>query len=256
MGSNWVLGVDTSHWSGKINFPKMYQAGARFWITKATDANRTTGLQFEDSEFDNYCKAAFDLGELLTGCYHWLQYSVDPKVAAQFYLERYTRYKFDFPPILDFEEPSVRDTGRFSDYAWRASEWCKEVERVTGRKPIIYTAQWFTNYFQTSHLSWMQAYPLWIANYSWWANDIAKVPVNYPKLKFEDRVWDDWAIWQYSADTNGRGAEFGVQAKSIDLNWFQGSYADLLHWLKVDEPAPEPLTLEERVERLELAVFG
>lgn len=249
MGSNWVLGVDTSHWSGKINFPKMYQAGARFWITKATDANRTTGLQFEDSEFDNYCKAAFDLGELLTGCYHWLQYSVDPKVAAQFYLERYTRYKFDFPPILDFEEPSVRDTGRFSDYAWRASEWCKEVERVTGRKPIIYTARWFTSYFQTSHLSWMQDYPLWVASYPYIWTSLSK-PV------MPGGIWDDWTIWQYSADTNGRGAEFGVQAKSVDLNWYQGSYADLLHWLKVDEPVPEPLTLEERVGRLEQAVFG
>jgi lysozyme len=249
MNNDWVLGVDTSHWSGKINFPKMHQAGARFWITKATDANKTTGLQFEDTEFNNYCRAAFEFGELLTGCYHWLQYSVDPKVAAQFYLERYTRYKFDFPPILDFEEPSVRDTGRFSDYAWRASEWCKEVERVTGRKPIIYTAQWFTSYFSEKMISWMRDYPLWVADYTWWANNVTKAPYYMPK------PWEKATIWQHSADSNGRGSEFGVQAKSIDLNWYMGSYDELLEWLKVAQPE-EPLTLEEKVEMLWDAVFG
>lgn len=244
--NNWVLGTDTSHWSGKIDFAKMYAAGARFWITKATDANRTTGYQFEDSRFDEFCKDAFAFGKLLTGCYHWLQYSVDPKVAADFYLERYQRFDFEFPPILDFEEPSVSN---FSDYAWRAQVWCQRVEDVTGRKPMIYTAKWFTSRFSTAQLSWMQAYPLWVADYSWWANNVTKAPYYLPT-----NIWDGWQMWQFQA--NGRGNEFGVEAKSIDLNYYQGDYVQLLDWLQVHEQPPDPLTLEQRVERLEEAVFG
>jgi lysozyme len=240
---DWVLGTDTSHWSGNIDFAKMYNAGARFWITKASDANRYTGELFEDDRFDEYMQDAIAHGKLLRGCYHWLQASVDPTVAADFYLERYQRYEMDFPPVLDFEEPSVRDTGKFSDYAWRAQVWCKRCEEVTGRKPMIYTAKWFTSYFKTEYLSWMREYPLWVADYSWWSANVTKAPYYFPS-----NVWDDWAIWQFAAAK--RGAEFGVQAEAIDLNHFQGDYADLMDWLQIDEP-PTPLTLEQRVTRIE-----
>ena len=102
-----VLGTDTSHWSGTINFETMYKAGARFWYTKATDAYVEAPILYEDSKFQEYCENAFDFGKLLATCYHWLQASVDPKVAAKFYLERYKRFPFQMPPVLDFEEKSV-----------------------------------------------------------------------------------------------------------------------------------------------------
>lgn len=259
---SWVLGTSTSHWTGKIDFEKMYKAGARFWIAKATDAYKVSGVQFEDSLFDQHSQAAFSHGKLLKGCYHWLQASVDPTVAADFYLERYRRYKFDYPPILDFEEKSVIESKMFSDYAWRGQMWCKRVEEVTGRKPIIYTAEWFLYYFKFEHISWMSAYPLYIANYSWWANTKAKAPVLFPKLSWDNKIWSDWSHWQYSADGNGRGKEFGQDALDVELTYFQGDYSQLLDYLKVKpepEPEPEPLTLEsldKRLTSVELAVFG
>ena len=36
------------------------------------------------------------------------------------------------------------------------------------------------------------------------------------------RDFDEWDFWQFSADGNGRGAEFGGKAKSIDLDYFNG----------------------------------
>ena len=235
--SDWVIGTDTSHWVGDIDFSKMYAAGARFWITKATDANKSTGYQFEDSRFQDYCEDAFAFDKLLTGCYHWLQYSVDPLVAADYYLERYNRFKFDFPPILDFEEPSVTN---FSDYAWRAQEWCRRVADKTGRKPIVYTARWFTSKFTTAQLSALGKYSLWVADYSWTANNIKHAPYYLPS-----NIWDNWDIWQFSA--NDRGHEFGVQAASIDLNYYQGDYSQLLTFLGKDEaiPTPEPSDAEK-----------
>lgn len=242
--NGWVLGTDTSHWDGDLNFRTMYNAGARYWVTKATDAYRISGQQFEDSRFQDYCEDAFAFGKLLTGCYHWLQASVDPTLAADFYLERYQRFDFDFPPVLDFEETSVRDTGKFADYAWRAEMWCKRCEEVTGRKPIIYTAKWYTSYFTERQIGWMGNYPLWVADYTWWANNVTKKPYYMPPY------WDDWKIWQYSADGNGRGPEFGATSKSIDLNWFQGDYSDLQDFLGTTTQPVPPLTLEEKVDRL------
>ena len=243
--NGWVLGSNTSHWKGKINFNKMYDADVKWWYTKASDANRTTGELFEDDRFREYSEAASKTS-LLKGCFHWLQASVDPTVAADYYLERYQMYDFEFPPILDFEETSVRDTGMYSDFAWRAQMWCKRVEEVTGRKPFIYTANWYTSYFKTSYLSWMNAYPLMVADYSWWSNNVTKKPYYFPS-----NIWnkEDCDYWQYT--DSAHGPDYGVEALGLCLNWFMGSYADLLMQLEVDEP-PEPptISLEEQVDIL------
>ena len=252
--NDWVRGLSTSHWTGKMNFITAYNAGVRFWIGKATDAYKDTGKQFEDSRFDEHCQLAFAEPALLKGCYHWLQYSVDPIVAADFYIERYRRYKFDFRPIMDFEERSVIDKKLFSDYAWRGEMFCKRIEEKLGLKPMIYTAKWFTNYFTTKQISWMNTYDLWVADYSWWANNITKKPYYYPS-----NVWavDDWDIWQNEADGNGKGHEFGQDALDAELSWYQGDYSQLLTWLNkstIPEPPEVPLTLQEQIDDLDKRV--
>lgn len=237
-----VLGTDTSHWSSKIDFYKMYDAGAKFWITKATDAYISSPFQYEDSKFMEFSKAAIAHGKLLTGCFHWLQASIDPKVAADFYLERYNRFHFDFPPILDFEEANVIKTKKFSDYAWRAQVWLEYVNEKTAKLPIIYTGKWYTDYFKPEYLSWMKEYPLWVADYTWKSNNVFKKPFYMPK------PWTKQAIWQFSADGNNRGREFGANADDIDLNWFEGSYDDLLKFIgatDITHPVPpEPPVIE------------
>jgi len=230
-----TLGCDTSHWAGSINFETMYNAGARFWVTKATDAYKTSPIQYEDSKFMEFSTAAFEHGKMLNGCYHWLQMSIDPIVAADFYLERYNRFNFHLPPIMDFEERYVIDTGKFSDYAWRAQMWLEHVEKQTGRRPIVYTAKWFTELFKDEYISWMNKYPLWVADYTWYANNILNKPYRMPTQ------WDTHLIWQFSADGNKRGAEFGVGAVDIDLNWFEGSYEDLLKFCNITTTPQPPI---------------
>ena len=231
--SKLTLGTDLSHWAGNVNFNTMYDAGAKYCIIKASDANRDTGWQWEDVRFDENARKMFTHGKILAGCYHWLQASLDPKVAADFYLERYNRFNFHFPPVLDFEETSVFSKGLANHYIWCAEVWLDHVERQTGRKPIVYTANWYTKQFNQSKLGWMGAYPLWVASYPWIWTSLSR-PV------MPGKIWDDWTFWQYSADNNGRGREFGVDSQNIDLNWFKGSYADLLAFLKVSEPSPLP----------------
>jgi len=249
--SGWVLGADGSHWSGNILFKKMYQAGAKYYIGKASDSYRGSGKMFEDTKFDEHMSQAFAENELLLGCFHWLQPDTDPYLAAEFYLERYYRYPFHFPPILDFEEqyayqkliskePKIYEpTGLESHYCWCAEVWLDKVEKVTGRLPIVYTAKWFTDHFKEKHLGFLRRYPLWVAHYpnvmfSW----------TRPRLPYP---WDNWVFWQFSADGNGRGAEFGATAKSMDLNYFQGNYAELMSLL--DEETIEP---EDRMYVIEM----
>ena len=229
-----VLGTDTSHWSDSINFDTMYNAGAKFWITKATDADKASPFQYEDSKFMEFSTAAFQHGKLLTGCYHWLQASIDPIVAADYYLERYNRFFFDFPPILDFEETYTIQTGKFSDFSWRAQVWLDHVKKKTLKTPIIYTAKWYMDYFKSEYVSWMAEYPLWVADYTWYSSNVLKNPYYMPK------TWSKQTMWQFSADKNNRGHEFGIKSDDICLDWYEGSYDNLLSFLGVTTPEPTP----------------
>ena len=212
-----ILGVDTSRHSGRINFSKMVDAGAVFWITKATDANRTTGAQFEDERFDEYCQAVDK--RLLTGCYHWLQNSLPARNAADYYLQRYRRYQFDFAPIMDFEEKRVLELGQQAAYAQKGREWCEYVKLTTGLTPIIYTANWYTTQFAKHLIEWMKDYPLWVADYTAESNQTGKPIIPYP--------WQSWQMWQFSADKNKRGAEFGLSADDACLDYFNGTMDEL-----------------------------
>ena len=229
-----VLGTDTSHWSDSINFDTMYNAGAKFWITKATDADKVIPFQYEDSKFMEFSTAAFQHGKLLTGCYHWMQASIDPIVAADYYLERYNRFFFDFPPILDFEETYTIQTGKFSDFSWRAQVWLDHVKKKTLKTPIIYTAKWYMDYFKSEYVSWMAEYPLWVADYTWYSSNVLKNPYYMPK------TWSKQTMWQFSADKNNRGHEFGIKSDDICLDWYEGSYDNLLSFLGVTTPEPTP----------------
>jgi GH25 family lysozyme M1 (1,4-beta-N-acetylmuramidase) len=234
--NGWELGTDGSHWMGFANFAKMYNAGARYYIGKASDSYRGGSGFFEDRRFTEHFDRAFGLGQLLLGCFHWLQPDISPSDAADFYLDRYGRYPFHFPPVLDFEEVyAYRDkqgnpTGLESHYAWCAQVWLERVEAHTGRKPLVYSAKWFTDNFERKHLDFLKAYPLWVAQYPYWMTPITRPSLPYP--------WENWLFWQWSADGNGRGNEFGVQAKSIDLNYWQGDYRQLLDWLDTEKPTP------------------
>jgi hypothetical protein len=79
---------------------------------------------------------------------------------------------------------------------------------------------------------------LWIARYTTkgkpWGN-ILPWP-DSPSIKPRD--YDDWLFWQYSADGNGKGKEFGASSKSIDLDYFNGDEAAFYAYANNTNPNP------------------
>jgi LysM repeat protein len=98
--------------------------------------------------------------------------------------------------------------------------WLEVVQRGLGRTPMIYTTASFWN----AHLNTeFGDYPLWIAEYG----------VQSPKIP---NGWSNWEFWQHSQT----GSVSGVTG-SVDMDWFNGSLADLMAMLKVpDIPAMTP----------------
>jgi len=98
---------------------------------------------------------------------------------------------------------------------------CAElVEQETQRKPTIYTARWFWDRHVEDGPEWT-AYDLWVAHYG-----VAK-----PTLPGS---WEKWAFWQHS----DRGKVPGIAAYT-DLDWFNGSFDDLLQYAEREPAEPE-----------------
>lgn len=114
------------------------------------------------------------------------------------------------PPVLDLEVAGSKG----EKLNIKVQQFLDEVERLTNRKPIIYTSGSFWRsymmYEKRVHSDWARVYPLWMARYtSLWPTPI------YP--------WAGWDFWQYTDS----GKIPGIKTH-VDLNWFNGSEAELV----------------------------
>jgi len=221
-------GIDVSRWQGEINWEMVAAAGYRFAVIRATIGNYYTDYQF----YVNWDQAR-EAG-LLVSAYH----VVAPERPADSQMERFFDAlggrSSDLPLVLDVElsrEISPEDITA-------CIQACAEsVEEEDGRKPIIYTARWFWDRNVVDGPNWAD-YDLWVANYG---VDTPSLPGN----------WDDWTLWQYS----DHGEVPGIQA-ATDLNWFNGSYDELLDYVDgepvVDEMPLAGLKARVAVETLTL----
>lgn len=238
--TEYTLGVDVSHWQGRINFQRMKDQGIKFVIMKATDVGDDTKKPFIDDTFvDNYYGAK-SVG-LLTGAYCWLDPRYDPTLQARFYLDEiYYKYPTDAQPIMDFEDKNVIS---WNDMLWRGQKWLDVAEKEIGTIPIIYTAKWYMDYFDQNKASFLSRYPLWTAHY---------IRRTYPTIS---SIWSDWKIWQYTSSGNypyhnsaplTDGRYWGVSSSGLDMNWFKGNYGELLAFFNGEETTPpeEPPSYE------------
>ncbi|WP_373462056.1 GH25 family lysozyme [Paenibacillus sp. SORGH_AS_0306] len=75
----------------------------------------------------------------------------------------------------------------------------QEVERSSGRKPIVYTGNAFAQNFSFV----LSGYDLWIAHYS-----NTRVPDDAP-------VWKAWDFWQYTDSGQVGGINGGCRSERI-----------------------------------------
>jgi lysozyme len=206
-----VPGIDVSYWDAGIDWPKVRATGQRFVFVKATE-----GDSYADPTFDDNWRGAKPSG-LLRGAYHFFRSNVDPKKQATKFINYVKSMNDDgeLPPVLDLETPDGQTKDKIIS---RAKAWLDLVEAAFGKKPIIYSGQFFLQ----DNLSeagggppaWTKDYPLWIAQY----------PNTYVEgsQPFLPRGWFKWTFWQYSE----KGTVNGINAKA-DLNLFNGTLEEL-----------------------------
>lgn len=202
--SHNAQGIDVSRYQGKIDWKAVKADGISFAFIKASQ-----GQRYIDQTFITNAKGAKAAGALL-GAYHFLDAtSVEAaKAEARHFAEVLEQAgggkSLDLPPVMDYEN----NPGNLSKtlISAIALAFLLELERITRRKPIIYTGNAFAANFNAS----LGGYPLWIARYSG-----TRVP--------SDTVtWKRWDIWQYS----DRGKVAGIKG-NVDMNEFDGTTAEL-----------------------------
>lgn len=248
-----IHGADISRWQHpndkQIDFVKMYDAGIRFVMIKASDTrDAADALALKYLVMDHNAAQA---AGIYTGFYH---YTILPDVTDEDAIIRdataqaqkaiwrlasiggYTER--DLPYALDLENKCVRlsTTGACQQYATRsavtlwATTFLKMLKEKTGKIPILYS---YSNFLEGSmnRNAQLAQYPLWLAQYAIDPFD----PLNQPGLKASGcyvHSWtgancdSQWTMWQYTSC--GIAPKYGVPGSRLDLNLFRGTPAAFL----------------------------
>lgn len=181
-----IYGSDVSRWQHPndqpINFKKMYNAGMRFVMIKASDTrDDSDALARKYLAMDRHAAQA---AGLYTGFYHYAtppnttSRSVvieDAKAQAQRAVWRlasvggYT--ELDLPYALDFENNCVSYSGnrciKYSSKKFNtlwAETWLETVHAKTGRKPFLYSYPAFLER-ALNRSAKLRSYPLWLSHF-------------------------------------------------------------------------------------------
>lgn len=218
-----VNGIDVSKWQGVMDWEKAKAAGIQFAFIRATFGRE------RDVQFARNWAETKRLG-IPRGAYGWVIHRANQVANADLFIDMLGDDHGELPPVVDFEwhGPLInRQKPNFSELR----TYINRVEELDGRIPIIYSS---TGYWRAlpngDAQTWVARYPYWHAQYT-----RAITPVI-------PRVFPDWTFWQWSADGNGRGREFGAQSRDICLDRFNGDMADFHQFMgaKVVVPATPP----------------
>ena len=262
-----IHGVDISRWQhpndAQIDFAKMYAAGIRFAMIKASDTrDDADALSLQYLLID---RPAAQAAGIYTGFYHYaiLPNTTDPAAIirdataqAQKVIWRVSAIggltARDLPYALDLENKCVKvnSNGSCATYATKSSVtlWAETflaiLNEKLGRKPILYSYPSFLEGSMNKSAA-LGKYPLWLAQYAINPFD----PINQPGLKpagcyvhswTSSACQSQWIIWQYSSC--GIGTKYGVPSARVDLNVFRGTAQNFID-LTAGTWVPDPIDL-------------
>ena len=175
--------------TGRIDYP------ISFIYLKSTE-----GKSLQNSYYKKDYRDAKAAG-FKVGSYHFFTTKTPAAQQAHNFLKNSAVKKGDFPPVLDVEPlPSqIHRMGGTKALFNAVRTWLRIVEKVTGRRPILYISQIFVNRYLPEAPDLKAKYRVWIARYGEYKPDVKLV------------------YWQLSPDGRVKGIH-GL----VDINVFNG----------------------------------
>jgi GH25 family lysozyme M1 (1,4-beta-N-acetylmuramidase) len=197
-----VSGVDLSKWNGLVDF-SITKTKCQYGFIRLGYST-----QWKDASADVFYQNAL-INDFPLGGYWYCRIGEDVNLTGQSFAEEYLSHSLlKLDPVIDAEQTSLNPVDTLN--------WLKAIDtkvtNLTGKKPLIYTSAGFWNTGVTRSGYWAGR-NLWVAN--WTLRDI-------PYLPFD---WSTWLHWQWSADGNGKAAEYGSTNgdRDMDLDRFNGT---------------------------------
>lgn len=155
-----VLGIDVSHYQGKINWQQVAAVqhendSVQFAFIKATE-----GLTIKDSEYEFNAKEANKNG-IKSGAYHFLIFEESSVKQADFFVDEIVKSHFNLRPVVDVEDDSKLTSKAIQD---SISVFLNRVEERLNERPIIYTySNFYNEHIKNSSLESNELF--WVARY-------------------------------------------------------------------------------------------
>lgn len=232
-----TLGIDVSFWQDRndtpqgVDWQKARSAGAVFAFIKASQDT------WKDQDFDynwSHAKAA----GILRGAYHFYDYRRSPTTQAHYLANLLKDDPGELPPVLDLELYPAWGEAKRSNLLANVQAFLITMKQEGYDRVIFYSNPSMILYTLNPIPDWLTKYPLWIAHYG----------VSEPMAKAV-APWGKWTFWQYT--DKGDGLAFGMESKGLDMDWFNGSEAELRAFAGLQAaPTPLELTDAEKLDRL------
>jgi GH25 family lysozyme M1 (1,4-beta-N-acetylmuramidase) len=241
-----ILGCDISEYQGNVDFQRMKDAGAQFVV-----ARKQKGY-YGDCRFFEYMDGAKKAG-LPFGAYGvpFPGYDITRQYAKFF--EGISPATLDFPPFIDVERKhTLTKSQAIADvlaYTYALEIWWGEA--------VFYTAKYVWQDFYSSKKGWINDWDLWVANYTT-APEPRYIPIGWEYWLDGSKVEPksaSYVMWQFSADGNCRGAEFGASSRDIDLDWMDEEFFNRYAGTEIPiQPYKTELEVPETAEIIELTI--
>jgi lysozyme len=152
------VGIDISHHQGEIDWENLLSEKGFDTLIDFVYCKVTEGSDHLDTQWGRN-REILNAKGVLNGAYHYLSTKTPPRPQAAFFLENWDEREIDLPPVLDVEDEGFSD----EDLIAKMRIWLTEVERVCGRRPVIYTS---LNFYETKFRNQFPGYKFWLAAYS------------------------------------------------------------------------------------------
>jgi len=216
---SYIEGIDISAWNYLMNF-LLLPIFVKFLMVRG-GYNKT-----RDSRFSEY-KQALLAKKVPFGIYWYVYAGYDMNSQLLAFQKVLDEGGWVLPPCADFEY-TILDSAKTT--AWIKLFMEKLQALYPTRKLMIYTSPGWWN----SHVlrnTWAKLYWLWVAHWTTLASPI--LPYDWPA--------DKAIMWQYSADGNGLGTDYGSFGDAdMDLDRFIGP-VELWNELTGAEVLPDPI---------------
>lgn len=144
-------GIDVSKWDPKIDWSQYTWDFAFIKVSEGTVIDPLLDYHWVNAK-----------GYTQRSGYHFFRAFVDPRQAAQRFIEYLDDDLGELPPVLDLEAANNIDKRTVVS---RALTWLMEYERMTNVKPIVYISEGFIDEIELFKYPDFGEYDLWLAQY-------------------------------------------------------------------------------------------